>query len=178
MSPVDHNTALKGWPWTEGAHSWIEPTALSIIALSTVGYKSHPRTKEAIELILDRQLPAGGWNYGNRKVYGRELYPMPDMTGIALSALAGSIEESRVAGSLAYLSKMVKRLDTPFSLGWGILGLSAWHKTEKEKTELIKRCLKPTNRYGIYDTVSYCILLLSNLASGGLLDLLFRPDNG
>src|SRR5690242_1316618 len=43
-----HNTALKGWPWILATHSWIEPTALSLIALSSVGYESHPRVAEAI----------------------------------------------------------------------------------------------------------------------------------
>ena len=177
-APVDHNTALRGWSWTDGAHSWIEPTVLSVMALSAAGYGRHLRTKEAIDLIADRQLPSGGWNYGNRKVFGQELYPMPDMTGIALSALKGRVEERQVANSLAYLTKQVKQLDTPFSLGWGILGLSAWDKTPEEKTKLIMKCLDSKNRYGPDDTVSYCILLLSYLASAGLMNLQSETGKG
>jgi len=36
-SPIQHDTSLRGWSWTEGTHSWIEPTALAIIALELTG---------------------------------------------------------------------------------------------------------------------------------------------
>ena len=32
-APTGHDTAIKGWPWIEDTHSWIEPTALAILAL-------------------------------------------------------------------------------------------------------------------------------------------------
>ena len=171
-SPFDHNTVLQGWPWTDNTHSWIEPTALSVLALNVVGQGRHPRVREAVAMIADRQLPSGGWNYGNRKVFGQELYPMPDQTGIALSALGGQVPESRVASSLQYLAKTVKRLNTPFSLGWGMLGLSAWGKAPEEKNELLKKYLTFQNRYGPYETASYCILLCSYFASAGLWQLM------
>ena len=171
-SPLDHNTVLQGWPWTDNTHSWIEPTALSVLALTVIGQGRHPRVREAVAMIADRQLPSGGWNYGNRKVFGQELYPQPDQTGIALSALEGQVPESRVASSLHYLAKTVKRLNTPFSLGWGMMGLSAWGKAPEEKNELLKRCLNFQNRYGPYETASYCILLCSYFASAGLLHLM------
>jgi hypothetical protein len=171
-SALDHNTALQGWPWTEDTHSWIEPTALSVLALTLVGQGRHPRVREAVAMIVDRQLPSGGWNYGNRKVFGQELYPLPDQTGIALSALVGQVSEGRIASSLPYLAKTVKRLNTPFSLSWGLLGLSAWGRTPEEKNELLKKCLNFQNRYGPYETAAYGILLCSYFASAGLLQLM------
>jgi hypothetical protein len=30
-SPVGHDTSIKGWPWVENTHSWVEPTALALI---------------------------------------------------------------------------------------------------------------------------------------------------
>jgi hypothetical protein len=75
-----------------GTHSWIEPTALGVIALKAAGHERHERVQEAIRMILDRQLPHGGWNYGNTFVFGRELRPMPESSGAALAGLAGQVE--------------------------------------------------------------------------------------
>ena len=29
---IAHDTTLRGWPWAEGTHAWIEPTAMHLIA--------------------------------------------------------------------------------------------------------------------------------------------------
>src|SRR5688572_31355343 len=65
-----HDPLLKGWPWIGGTHSWIEPTALNVIALKATGLAQHDRVHEAMRMMLDRQLPHGGWNYGSTYVFG------------------------------------------------------------------------------------------------------------
>ena len=56
-----HDTALRGWPWLTGCHSWIEPTCYAIYALERLGRGDHARVAEAKSMILDRALPGGGW---------------------------------------------------------------------------------------------------------------------
>src|SRR5262249_9989037 len=87
-SIVGHDPSLIGWPWIDGTHSWMEPTALAILALGREGLAAHARVAEGVRLLYDRALPHGGWNYGNRSVFGRELRPQPGPTGLALLALA------------------------------------------------------------------------------------------
>ena len=89
---IGHDTVLRGWPWIENTHSWIEPTSLAIIALKSSGLGKHDRVREGVKMILDRQLSSGGWNYGNKSVYNQDLMAMPDCTGQALCALSGSVE--------------------------------------------------------------------------------------
>ena len=43
-----YDSSLKGWPWTSKAHSWAEPTALSVTALRVTGYEAHERVREAL----------------------------------------------------------------------------------------------------------------------------------
>jgi hypothetical protein len=159
-----HDAGLKGWPWVANTHSWIEPTVLSVIALKAAGYGRHDRVQEALRMILDRQLPHGGWNYGNTFVFGRELRPMPESTGSALTGLAGHVEMGVVARSLDYLRGEVNALRTPVSLGWGLLGLAAWGMWPSNGLMLVERCLANQARYGEYDTSSFCLLLLGALA--------------
>jgi hypothetical protein len=85
-SPVAHDPSIRGWAWIEDTHSWIDPTVMALLALEVTGYREHPRFEEGIRMIMDRQLRQGGWNYGNTMVYGQELRPFPDTTGLALTA--------------------------------------------------------------------------------------------
>lgn len=161
--PVGHDPSIPGWPWIDGTHSWIEPTALSILALRVVGHGQHDRVREGIRMTIDRQLPHGGWNYGNTTVYGQELHPMPESTGAALAGLVGQAEQGTVARSLDYLQGEVDRLRTPISLGWGLLGLAAWDRWPSNGAALVERCLANQARYGEYDTSALCLLLLAAL---------------
>jgi hypothetical protein len=162
--PAAHNTLLKGWPWIGGTHSWIEPTALSVIALKATEHGQHDRVREAIQMILDRQLPHGGWNYGNTLMFGKELHPMPESTGAALTGLAGMVDREKVIRSLDYLQGEVDRLRTPISLGWSLLGLASWNLWPSHGGALVERCLAHQFRYGEYDTSALCLLFLGAFA--------------
>lgn len=162
--PWAHDTNLRGWPWIKGTHSWTEPTALCLMALRMAGHGEHERVKEAIRMMLDRQLPHGGWNYGNTLIFGRELHPMPESTGAALAGLAGVSSQEHVARSLEFLRGEADRLGTPISLGWSLLGLAAWGLGPANAPALVERCLANQSRYGEYDTSALCLLLLGALA--------------
>jgi len=166
---AQHNPALKGWPWIAATHSWVEPTALSIIALLNTGYQIHPRVNEAVRMLMDRQLPHGGWNYGNTSVFGQELHPAPESTGAALHALTGHVLRQDVQRSLDYLSKEVTRLRTPIALGWTLLALNSWGIPIPNAPGLITNCIKRQERYGPYDTTSLCLLTLPLVSPTGLL---------
>ncbi|HSB45699.1 MAG TPA: hypothetical protein VLD60_11840 [Nitrospira sp.] len=163
-APWAHNTILKGWPWINDTHSWVEPTATCVIALRAAGHGQHDRVHEAIRMILDRQLPHGGWNYGNTLMFGKELHPMPESTGAALTGLAGMVDQNTVSRSLDYLQGEIPRLRTPISLGWSLLGLAAWELWPSNGAALVERCLANQLRYGDYDTSALCLLFLGALA--------------
>jgi hypothetical protein len=115
-----------GWPWVDGTHSWLEPTALAVLALCRHGLADHPRVDAAIELILDRALPVGGWNYGNKRIFGQDLRPQPGPTGLALLALAArKVRSPMVARGVDFLLVSLPELGASISLGWGVLALRA-----------------------------------------------------
>jgi hypothetical protein len=123
---IGHDPTLVGWPWVAGTHSWLEPTALAILALCRLGLTDHPRVKAGRQLIVDRAVGGGGWNYGNKSVFGTGLRPQPGPTGLALLALAAAGDRSPAAArAVGYLVDALRSLRSPVSLGWGILGLRA-----------------------------------------------------
>ena len=156
-------------PGPKGTHSWVEPTSLAIIALRVMGSGGNERVAEGVRLLLDRQLSKGGWNYGNTTVFGTELAAMPESTGLALSALSGLADKQDVSRSIARLKDSVKTLTTPFSLGWAILGLSAWGERPSDANAMIDRCLRRQDRYGAYDTSLTGLMIVARKAEGGLI---------
>jgi hypothetical protein len=173
-APVSHDPSIKGWPWIENTYSWIEPTALSILTLKVCGFAGHNRVLEAKRMILDRQLPSGGWNYGNTRVFGTMLRPNPVCTGHALSALAGLTEPGQVELSLDYLHHEIEHLRTPLSLSWAIFGLAAWSDRLPEARKWILDSLSLQKRYGTYETTLLAQLIVAYFTTGNLLSLFFN----
>lgn len=172
---LGHDTSIRGWPWIEHTHSFVEPTALVIIALEITRKINHPRAQEAIAMLLNRQLQPGGWNYGNTTVFGSQLRPMPESTGLALTALAGKVDKITVAGSIDYLQDVVGRLKTPVSLCWSLIGLDAWGKGPENKLCLIDRCLAQQEIYGPYNCFQLSLLLIATLSETGFVGVV--PEN-
>ena len=100
------DNSLQGWPWTDGTFSWVEPTALAVIALKR--HRGLPgadaRIGEGERLLLDRACQVGGWNYGNANALGRQLEPHIPPTALALMALRDHRHTDVVRRSQRYLS--------------------------------------------------------------------------
>jgi hypothetical protein len=124
---IRQDNTLTGWPWVPGTFGWVEPTAWSVIALNVCGSADDPRAVEGRKFLLDREIPSGGWNYGNPAINDRELLPFWDTTGLALVALRGRAEAGLVQASLELLEKEQGRIDSLCGLSWASLGLDA-HK--------------------------------------------------
>ena len=69
-SVIGHDPILKGWAWIDNTHSWVETTALAIIALHNAGYETHPRLHEATNMLLDRQLSQGTRHHAGQDASG------------------------------------------------------------------------------------------------------------
>lgn len=175
-SPVGHDPALNGWPWNEGAHSWVEPTSLAILALRTAGQANDDRVQEGVRMLIDRQLPGGGWNYGNTTVFGQELHPMPAHTGQALCALAGIASASEIRRSIAYAEDALAQMTTPFSFCWSLYGLRAWKIHVARIPEHVAAIMARQSRYGAYATPLLAMLALAQAVNGDLLDFLLADS--
>lgn len=171
-SPVSHDSSIPGWPWVENTHSWVEPTALALFVLRLSENINHQRARQAILLLLDRQLPSGGWNYGNTRVFGQELNPLPASTGLALQALTGLVEHAEIERSLVWIERNIVTTRTPISLAWGLLGLSAWNRRPRYAKDLIATAIERQQIFGYYPTTHLSLLLLATMAEGGLFGLM------
>jgi len=156
---LGHDPSLTGWPWVEGTHSWVEPTAVSVLALCRAGLSHHPRVAQGTRVILDRALPHGGWNCGNKIVFGRELRPQPVPTAVSLLVLAsqGNRSEAATCG-VDYLKRAIGSLRAPISLGWSLLALRAHQATPPGADAALEQAY--TERAGSVDPVRSLALIL------------------
>jgi hypothetical protein len=120
------DTAISGWPWVAGTHAWVEPTAISLLALKHTLHAKHRRAREAALLLVNRLLETGGCNYGNTIVFGQVLRPHVQPTGMCLLALAGEADPTlRIGLSCEYLQRELSERTATASLCYGLLGLAA-----------------------------------------------------
>lgn len=166
--PIRVDSSIPGWAYVERTFSWVEPTAFALLALRSAGRGEHPRARDGIRLLLDRQMTSGGWNYGNPAAFGQELLPTPEATGVALAALAGAAPRSDVERSLARLAdELVPALRTPYALAWGLLGLVAWNAPPADASAWLAETAASESRYGAYSTSERALLLVAAHALAG-----------
>lgn len=146
---VGHDTLLRGWPWVDGTHSWLQPTAFAVLALRSTDHANHPRTLEARRLLVDRLLPDGGANCGNTIVLGQTLRPHQEPSGQALLALAGTGEtDPRIAKTIAYLEASLAPDTAAASLAYALTGLAAHGRWPADGAERLARAAEQTRRRG------------------------------
>jgi hypothetical protein len=90
-----HDPDLTGWGWADGTAGWVEPTARTLLALRRLLPDATDAIGRAASFLADRECVEGGWNYGNRIVYGLALPPFGQPTAVGLVGLHGM----RVSGS-------------------------------------------------------------------------------
>jgi squalene cyclase len=104
---VRFNAAKFGWSWVPETASWVIPTAFAVIALKRTRSQNldlaprvDRRTVLAMEMLLDRGCPEGGWNSGNGMAFGVPMAAHLDATAIALLALRSDSSQHSVQLSL------------------------------------------------------------------------------
>ena len=130
-SVVRQDTSLRGWSWTEGAASWVEPTSVAILALRSAMNEMPPereaqRVRLGERMLYDRMCPSGGWNSGNPLVYGVEGIPRIGPTVWALLALRQYASRRENQISLDWLRESYSRIRGAVSLSLAHICLTAY----------------------------------------------------
>jgi hypothetical protein len=112
-----HDPSTRGWGWTSTTFGWVEPTARALLALKLLRPDAADAIADGTRVLEDRECSAGGWNYGNRQVLGRDLEPFLQTTAAATLAIHNGPSELRDRGAA-----VIARLwpDEPGGLGWAM----------------------------------------------------------
>jgi Squalene-hopene cyclase C-terminal domain len=116
--------SLRGWPWLPGEATWIEPTALSMLALESIAdIAASARMHEAICYIQDRRCPGGGWNFGNPIMFNSPLPARAHTTALVLLALRNLAPISIRPEDIRVLRSEMHRDGGVLGLAFGLLAL-------------------------------------------------------
>jgi len=126
----DIDFKLIGWPWAENNFAWVEPTAWAVLALRRLGQGDHPRVRDGMTLLLDRALDGGGVNYGNRRILGIALEPIPTPTALMLLAMQGQPPHPKITAAVAYLRDKALAGEDVEHLCWARLALDLYRDHE------------------------------------------------
>ncbi|HSW47038.1 MAG TPA: prenyltransferase/squalene oxidase repeat-containing protein [Phycisphaerae bacterium] len=118
-----YDTELRGWPMLPGDFSLNEPTCAAMIFLKRAGYGREPRVREAVAMLRDRAIGSGGWNYGEPRVWGGDLFPAVTGTAMSLLALADEQDDFTAAG-LDWLESRRGSITSLYSLGWAAIAMN------------------------------------------------------
>src|SRR5712692_10728560 len=125
------NSALRGWSWTPGTTSWVEPTACALLLLRNLFPQALPpaaakRQQLAEAMLYDRMCPDGGWNSGNPLVYGVAGAPLVAPAAWALLALENHRERAENQKCLNWLALAYEQIQGPGSLALAHLCLRTY----------------------------------------------------
>ncbi len=165
QSPLlGHDMTLQAWAWTEGTTSWVEPTAINLLALKAAGHAGHERCRKAVQLLRDRAIPTGGWNCGNKVVFGAVLRAHLQPTGLALAALAREeAAATEIRRAVAYLEKALSPAVTTASLSYALIGLAGHGRRPGEADAWLAAACRKTLQEG---APPYQLALAALAASG------------
>ena len=160
-----YNTELRGWPWTAGGFSFIEPTAMAMLLLKRAGYGQHPRVREATAMLRDRAIAGSGWNYGESVVLNGQLFPTVLSTSYALLALADE-QDDITATAVDWLALQHEQSFSFLSHGWAMIALKLYERLTTDWTDafLANWQVMPPERNNVAETA------LGVLAMGPLQD--------
>jgi hypothetical protein len=161
-APVD--PARFGWSWTPETASWVVPTSFSVIALKQwLSCKSDDWAKQRVEtgvsMLLDRCCTDGGWNAGNKMVYGSALPPHIEPTAVALLALQGS-SRTLVDRSVEWLERSATSQVSAMALAWSVLSLFVYGRNVNSLKEALANRLRETAETQDNSSLGLAILAL------------------
>ncbi len=166
-SIVKLNPLLKGWSWTSGTFSWVEPTAYALVALKKLKSRLDQnqviaRVSEAERMVYDRMCVGGGWNYGNSNVLGESLWPYPDITALALISLQDRRTDPPNRLGLKALQKMLEDNHSGLALAWSILCFDLYGNESSQWIDRMEKSYSETGFLGETKPIALALLASSH----------------
>ena len=169
---VRQDSSLRGWNWTPGTASWVEPTAHALLFLRSLPLQMLPplaakRRQLAERMLYDRMCPGGGWNSGNPLVYGVAGVPRIGPTAWALLALRDHAERAEIQMSLEWLEGVYGAIHGPASLALAHRCLVAYGRRVSPLAPALDELYSHNRFFENVLTIAWVILALNEEGRAG-----------
>jgi hypothetical protein len=128
---IPHDPNTRGWGWTSKTFGWVEPTARALLVLKLLRPEAQ-QISDGDAVMRDRECQGGGWNYGNKEVFGTQYEPFLQTTAAGLLGV-----QDRTDGIRERAVAVVERLwpREPGGLGWAMAS-AALHALQRPDPDL------------------------------------------
>jgi hypothetical protein len=161
------DAALRGWPWRPGEASFVEPTALAMLALvpSATRPDVNARLVEGASYLINRRCSPGGWNVGNPSMLGAPMSLRAHPTAWALLALQRCAPDQIQAADLSELRREMHRDGGAPALAWGLLALRSSGQDDPGAANLLAGLQNPDGSWNAdpYQTATALAALAGTL---------------
>lgn len=159
--------SIRGWPWLPGESSWVEPSALTLLALaknaSLTGVPA--RIDEAVLYLKDRRCHGGGWNVGNPVMFEALLPSRINPTAWAVLALAETSPTDILPEDVQVLHEEMHRDGGAMGFAWGLIVLHKIGEDDSEARSILSSLQGSDGSWGAnpYLTASACLALAEEI---------------
>jgi len=160
---IKQDSSLQGWAWSEGSFSWAEPTAWCLLAVKKLCREqsmARARIDEAEQLLRDRMCAGGGWNYGNKEVYGKSLLPHVPPTAAGVLAFQDRRTEPFVKSAIGVLEKQGPREGSAAALAVTWLALAAIQAPPSALAAQLSKRVEPAEAVGNVAVIGMLLYVL------------------
>jgi len=139
-----------GWAWVDGTFGWVEPTSRAVLALR-LARRTSPALDDGIAVLTERQCEQGGWNYGNRTVWGTDLEPYVQTTAMGLLALQGPAAPDTAAAALSVLERQWEQEPGALSLALSLTALELHGRADPHRDRIVARLSAEFDETSFFD---------------------------
>jgi Prenyltransferase and squalene oxidase repeat len=112
---IPHDVNTRGWGWTSTTFGWVEPTARALVVLKLLRPSATAQIDDGNAVMRDRECDGGGWNYGNKEVFGKKYEAFLQTSAVGLLSVQDQTDGIRER-ALAVVLRLWPA--EPGGLGW------------------------------------------------------------
>lgn len=142
----------RGWPWSQGAFHWVEPTSYTLLALKIPSPVQAQDSKRVLmrgdKFLLEHACKAGGWNHGNDLCLNVYLPPFAVTTAEALTALQNQSAADSVKQAFKNFENTIGYNSSAMSIAWMAIAQQAYSKDAWPAIKSLIECQHEDGSFG------------------------------
>ena len=143
---IPHDPKTRGWGWTSTTFAWVEPSARALLVLKLLRPKAE-QIADGNAVMSDRECHGGGWNYGNKQVFGTLYEPFLQTTAAGLLSVQDRTDGIRER-AVAVVGRLWRAEPGGLGLGQASAALHAVDRADSDLDAALTTLVAGTKLFG------------------------------